>query len=135
MNSALLQRQAALAGVALLGAALAVGGSGDGGEAAVETPIARRVTWEAAQVSTFGAERFGRQTVCGITLTPETVGVAHPVLPCGVELVLAHEGREVRAEIVERGSVGQGNAFELTPALAEELEVSGTQTIRWRFAD
>jgi hypothetical protein len=136
MNPALVQRQAALAGVALLGAlgALALQRSGDGPASLAQTPIAPRVTWEAASVSTFGADRIGRETGCGITVTQQTLGVAHPVLPCGVELVLANGSREVRAEVVEKGNVGPGNAFELTPALADELGVTGPQVIRWRFA-
>lgn len=137
MNPALVQRQATLAGVALLGAlgALALGRAGEGGsEPAVQTPVAPRVTWEEARVATFGADRFGRQTVCGVTLTRQTLGVAHPVLPCGVALVLENRGQEVRAEVVEQGSVEAGRAFELTPALADELGVRGTQVIRWRFA-
>jgi hypothetical protein len=137
MNPALVQRQATLAGVALLGAlgALALGRAGETtGPPAAEPPVAPRVDWGDARVSTFGADRIGRQTNCGITLTPQTVGVAHPVLPCGVELVLANATREVRAKIVERGTVGQGLAFQLTPALADELGVRGTQVVRWRFA-
>jgi hypothetical protein len=92
------------------------------------------VTWEAARVSTFGANRLGAETGCGITLTAQTLGVAHPVLPCGVELVLANAGREVRAEVVEQRAVSAGRAFGLTPALADELGVRGTRVIRWRFA-
>jgi hypothetical protein len=136
MRPALVQRQAALAGVALLGAlgVLALGRSGGGAAPADEAPLAPRVTWEAARVSTFGAARLGAETACGITLTAQTLGIAHPVLPCGVELVLANAGREVRAEVVEQGAVGAGSAFELTPALADALGLRGAQVIRWRFA-
>jgi hypothetical protein len=137
MNPALLQRQAALAGVALLGAlgAFALGRvSEEPAEPAAEPPVAPRVTWEEARVSRFGADRLGQQTACGITLTSETLGVAHPVLPCGVALVLAAGNRELRAEVVEKGSVGPGLGFELTPALADRLGLRGSQMIRWRFA-
>jgi len=97
-------------------------------------PVTTRVTWDDARVSTFGADRLGRVTACGVALSARTVGVAHPVLPCGVELVLASGGREVHAAVVEKGSVGAGLAFELTPALADALGVRGRQVIRWRFA-
>jgi hypothetical protein len=137
MNPALVQRQAALAGVALLGTlgALALTQAGDGAAPSVgDTSTAPRVTWEPARASIVGPEQLGRETSCGITLTRETLGVAHPVLPCGVELVLAHGGQEVQVEVVEQGNVGAGVAFELTPALARQLGVRGTQVVRWRFA-
>jgi hypothetical protein len=137
MNLALLQRQAALAGVALLGAlgALVLGRAGEEvAEPATEPPVTPRAAWEDARVSTFSADRLGQQTACGVTLTAQTLGVAHPVLPCGVALVLANGNREVRAEVVEKGSVGPGLAFELTPALADELRLRGTRIVRWRFA-
>jgi hypothetical protein len=92
------------------------------------------VTWEAARASILQPGRVGSTTACGITLTRETLGVAHPVLPCGVKLVLARGSREVHAEVVEQGNVEAGVAFELTPALADELGVSRTQVVRWRFA-
>jgi len=60
--------------------------------------------------------------------------VAHPVLPCGVDLVVAYRGREVRTEVIERGNVGPESQFDLTPALAGELGVEEPTTIRWRFA-
>jgi hypothetical protein len=137
MNASLLQRQAALAGVALVGAlgAVALGSAGEEfsmpGVGAAPEP---QVGWESARVSVLDAGRIGEQTACGVTLTATTLGVAHSVLPCGVELVLSAKGREVNAEVVEQGGVGQGLAFVLTPALAEELGVTGTRRIRWRFA-
>jgi hypothetical protein len=137
MNLVLVQRQAALAGVALLGTlgALALTRTGDGGApSAGGTSIRPRVAWEEARVSILGPGRLGRETRCGLTLTRETLGIAHPVLPCGVELVLAHGSRRVQVEVVEQGNVGAGVAFELTPALADELRVTGTQVVHWRFA-
>jgi hypothetical protein len=134
MSSALLQRQATLAAVALLGtlAALALSRAGDDGRAATPA-VAPRVTWDQAQVSVLAAPALGRESACGVGLTERTIGVAHPVLPCGVVLVLEHDGRRVRAPVVEQGGVQGGVAFELTPALAGQLNVRGMQTIRWRF--
>jgi hypothetical protein len=137
MNPALLRRQAALAGVTLLGTlgALALGRAGNGeGPPAGQTTVATRASWEQGRVSVFGADRLGQETRCGVALTADTLGIAHPVLPCGVVLVLENDGREVRADVVEKGSVEPGRAFALTPALAAELGVRGTRVIRWRFA-
>jgi hypothetical protein len=137
MNAALLQRQAALAGVALLGAlgAIALGHLGeDSSVPEVAAAPQPRVGWDSGRVAVLDPGRIGEQTACGVTLATTTLGVAHSVLPCGVELVLSAGGREVNAEVVEQGDVGQGLAFMLTPALAEALGVTGTQRIRWRFA-
>jgi hypothetical protein len=138
MKAALLQRQAALAGVALLATlgVVALGGAGGGpAPPAEEAPPAAGPDWEEAQVSVLGAERIGQATACGATLTAETVGVVHPVLPCRAALVLSASGREIRTEVVEQGGVAEGVAFELTPALAQQLGVTGPATVRWRFAE
>jgi hypothetical protein len=138
----LVLRQAALAGIALAAAlgAIALGRADDGAEPAAEqtTPATSAtpttVQWEEARVGVFGRGRLSEQTACDVTLAAETVGVAHPVLPCGVALVLEHDGREVRTEVIERRAVRTGRAFEVTRALAEALGIRGETQIRWRFA-
>ena len=74
-------------------------------------------------------------TTCGVEVAAETLGVAHPVLPCGAKLVVEHQGPQGRADVVERGPVATGLAFELSPALAQALGVTGVTTVRWRFAE
>ena len=136
MSPAALQRQAALAGAALLAVLLLVildRSSNDSSEAAVP-PVAQAARWESATVGIFGRSRVGDTTACGTALTSETLGVAHPVLPCGVDLMVAYRGREVRTEVIERGNVGPEIQFDLSPALAEELGIEKPTTIRWRFA-
>jgi hypothetical protein len=64
-----------------------------------------------------------------------TVGIAHPVLPCGVDLVVSSGDRQVRTEVVLHGPVGGGRDFALTRALAEQLGIHGREAIRWRFAE
>ena len=133
MNAALARRQAALAGVALVGAlgAIALSRLDDDSDAA--PPPTAGVEWELASVSVF--EPAAEPTACGVTVTVETAGVAHPVLPCGAKLLLEHQGRQAQADGVEQGPVDPGQAFELTPALAQQLGVAGEATVRWRFAD
>jgi rare lipoprotein A (RlpA)-like double-psi beta-barrel protein len=75
-----------------------------------------------------------RSTVCGHTLGPKTIGVAHPVLPCNVKLYVEYGGKEVLTEVVDRGPYVSGREFAFTHALAEALGLHGTQPIRWRFA-
>lgn len=134
MSPALAQRQVALAGVALLGALGAIALGRADGSAGPVRPNTATAAWEQGQVAVFGQGREGEQTACRVTLGPETRGIAHPVLPCGVRLILEADGREVRAEVIERGTVGGGRVFDLTAALAAELGVEGEASIRWRFA-
>jgi hypothetical protein len=137
MSSAALQRQAALAGAALLAVLLVVVLDRSGGEetsAATPPPPASHAEWESATVGIFGRSRLGETTACGTLLAQRTLGIAHPVLPCGVDLIVSYRGHEVRAEVIERGNVGPESQFDLTTALADELGIEKPTTIRWRFA-
>lgn len=133
MNAPLVRRQVALAGVALVGAlgAIALSQLGDDSEAAAPPPAV--VDWETASVGVF--QPTAEPTTCGVTVTETTIGVAHPVLPCGAKILVEHEGRRTPADVIQRGPVATGQAFDLSPALAQALGVSGEATVRWRFAE
>lgn len=135
MNPALVRRQASLAAVALLAGlgALALGRleGGNGGAGAPGAP-AGASRWQQGLAETYVVDSL--TSACGVELTPETRGIAHPVLPCGVDLVVALGDRQVRTEVVARGSATAGAEFALTEALARDLGLQGTQTIFWRFA-
>ena len=136
MRPAALQRQAALLAAALL-AGLAVLGldRSDGPSAAAPQPtVTAEVRWQTAVVGVFGPGRYGERTACGVELTEQTMGIAHAVLPCGVDLVVSFGGRELRSEVIDQGPAEPDRRFDLTKALADALGVEGTQTIRWRFA-
>jgi hypothetical protein len=132
LNASLLQRQAALAGVALLAA---VGGLALGrDEAASPGPadaFAPATSWRTASV---GISKAGGSQ-CGQRVDETTAGVVHPVLPCRAKLVVQGGGRTIRTEVVGRSPVGLRHAFDLTPALAARLGVSASTQIRWRFAE
>lgn len=134
MSPALLVRQAALAGVALLAVLGALALGGDDGPRV--TPSADQVEtetpWQEAGVGVRG--RPGRRTTCGTVLGAETVGVIHPVLPCGARLVLRSGQRTETAEVVDRAAAGPGRDFGVTRALATRLGLDGDTRIRWRFA-
>jgi hypothetical protein len=134
VNLGHLQRQAGLAAAALLATlgVLALGKRGEEPTPAASAPPAIR--WESAVVGIVPARAYGRDTSCGAELDAASVGIAHPVLPCGVDLVVAYEGRHVRAEVVDRAPVGGGRDFDVTKALADSLGFSGRHTIQWRFA-
>jgi hypothetical protein len=134
VSPALLQRQAVLAAGALL-ATLGVLAGSDRGDEAVPIPPARvDVRWERAVVGVLPATAYARETSCGLKLSLGTLGVAHPLLPCGVDLVVSRDGGEIRTEVVERTAARAGRDFELTRALARELGVDREGVIRWRFA-
>ena len=139
MNTELLERQVVLAGVALLaalaGLALARGGEPAPGDVAVlppSPPVAGR--WYEAAVGTYGPGFYGRTTECDVKLTRATRGVAHPVLPCGARIVVAHRGRAAETRVIDKGPCGADQEFALTQALAAELGVTGVQIVRWRFS-
>jgi hypothetical protein len=137
VNAALVQRQATLAGVALLATlgALALGRWQDGPSSSAPPPVAvAGQPWKEAVAGILTAPGPAQETACGVVLGSATRGVAHPVLPCGVDLVVAYDDRQARAEVIERGPFEGGREFDLTQALARELGFEGTGRIRWRFA-
>ncbi len=136
MTGVLLRRQLALAAVALLAglAALAFGEPRDTGRAGVQAVPAADGGWYEARVGSYGTGLYGRATACGVTLEPQTHGVAHPVLPCGAKLFLSFEGREAYTQVVDRGPQGAGREFDVTEALAAELGLRGVEVVEWRFA-
>ena len=87
-----------------------------------------------ARVAPYGPTPAHRRTACNEPFTKETQGIAHPVLPCGVKIYLRFHGREALTEVVDRGPTVPGRDFDLTKALADRLDLHGTQTIQWRYA-
>jgi hypothetical protein len=135
VSPGLVQRQAGLAAAALL-ATLGVLVLGQrGGRSPTIRSTVPVVRWETALVGVLSPRAYAKKTSCGAMLDSGTVGIAHPVLPCGVDLVVASGDRRVRTEVVEQGPVGGGRDFDLTRALAEQLGVHGRETLRWRFAE
>ncbi len=135
MNSELLERELALAAVALVailgGLALSSAAETPGGSSA---PSVSSEPWHDAQVGTFGPGLYGTTTACGVRLNRTLQGVAHPVLPCGARLVVELGGRVVETRVVDKGSYGEGQEFALTSALGDALGVEGKATVRWRFS-
>ncbi len=56
------------------------------------------------------------------------------MLPCGAKVFLAYGGKTVLTTVVDHGPLTPGQDFEVTPALADLLDLSGVQTVRWSFA-
>jgi rare lipoprotein A (peptidoglycan hydrolase) len=122
-----------LGGVALVGIAIALALSQrssphHGAGAAGAGP------WYTALAAPYTAATTHRRTACGLVLGPRTMGVAHPVLPCGVKIYVRFGAKDVLTQVIDRGHTGPGHDFDLTIPLARVLGVQGVQTIQWRFA-
>jgi hypothetical protein len=76
----------------------------------------------------------GRSSSCGWLLRPGTLGVVHPVLPCGTKVFVELHRKRVYTQVVDRGPVPARDDFDLTAALAERLGLVGTEEVRWAFA-
>lgn len=132
MRSSLAVRELALLGVALLAAVgvLAVTESRRDHGPAGPQPEGSYT----ALAGSSGPAAFGRHTACGGVLTPDTLGVAHPTLPCGARIFVTYGGTTVLTQVVDRGPYTFGRQFDLTDALARKLGLKGVQTIRWSYA-
>jgi hypothetical protein len=137
----ILQRTIALAAVALVAcvATLALTGeASDVGEGSVvDVPVEGETTgagWYTALAGSRGPARDAEQTTCRHILTGRSLGVTHPVLPCGAKIFISYGEVEVLTEVIDTKLKQSGRQFELTEALAQQLGLEGTQQIRWRFA-
>ncbi len=134
------RRALALAAVALVGAviALSAGSLSDrGDEQAASVPEqvpVPGVGWYTALAAPYPASSARQRTACGHRLGPNTLGVAHPVLPCGVKIFIAYRENVVLTQVVDRGPNVPGRQFDVTRPLAARIGLAGTQRIRWRYA-
>ncbi|TML98187.1 MAG: hypothetical protein E6G03_00890 [Actinobacteria bacterium] len=139
VNPTLVQRAVWLAAITLVAAiaALAItrrdAGSHNNLPDAVAVPGTEN-GYYTAKAAPYGPSAAHRRTACGQPFLKSTEGVAHPVLPCGVRLYIRFQGKEVLTQVVDRGPNVPGREFDITKALADRLDLHGTQTIQWRFA-
>jgi rare lipoprotein A len=136
MSPAAAKRTVALGGVALIAAVLALAlGSPEPGRSDGRRTLPQPArTWYRALAAPYGATASRDRTSCGRRLEPGTLGVAHPVLPCGVKVYIAFEGTRVLTEVIDHGPFVPGREFDVTKALADKIGLHGTQRIRWTFA-
>ena len=140
MSAVLAQRQLSLAAAAVLGVvvALAIAARGDTAPRAAsrlpQPAVSELSGWYTALAGVRARPLAGRPSACGTLLDPKTLGVDHPVLPCGAKIFVKYGDKTVLTTVVDRGPFGPGREFEVTPALADLLGLSGIQTIRWSFA-
>jgi rare lipoprotein A (peptidoglycan hydrolase) len=133
VSPAATKRTLALAAVALLAAlvSLALAAPDRNHGTTLPKPAG---TWYRAVAAPYSPAAARGRTACGQRITARTLGVAHPVLPCGVKVYVRYGDKEVLTQVIDRGPKVPGREFDLTRALAAELGVVGTRTITWRFA-
>jgi hypothetical protein len=67
-------------------------------------------------------------------LSPDSLGVTHPVLPCGAKVILRSGNKQVLTEVIDNALVEPGRQLEVTDKLAQLLGIEGTVELEWRFA-
>jgi rare lipoprotein A len=132
MKSRLAQRVIVLAAIALLAAVASLAVTSARRDAGAKLP--KPVGSYTARAGSGGAGAAGKRTACGEVLRADTIGVAHPVLPCGVRIYVSYEGKHVLTQVVDRGPYVPGRQFDLTDALARRLGLRGVQEIHWSYA-
>jgi hypothetical protein len=90
--------------------------------------------WYRALAASRGPAGDAERTSCGLILTQRSLGVTHPVLPCGAMIVLRFRGEAVLTEVISNTLKSAGRQFELTESLARLIGLDGTQQVQWRFA-
>ena len=140
MRVPLLQRELSLAAAAVLAVVvgLAVASRDNGSPAAAsrlpQPAVSKLSGWYTALAGVRKRPLAGHASACQTLLDPKTLGVDHPVLPCGAKIFVAFHGLTVLTTVVDRGPLEPGYEFEVTPALAEKMGLTGVQRIRWSFA-
>lgn len=139
MTPAVVQRTVWLAGICFVAAIAAVAITRRDGDNSKKLPGAvvvpgTKTGYYTARAAPYGPSASHPRTACGRPFVQTTQGVAHPVLPCGVRLYIRFHGREVLTQVIDRGPNVPGREFDITKALADRLDLHGTQTIQWRFA-
>ena len=126
-----------LAAVALLAAVAAmaiVAQNGSNAGAAALTSAPAPAGWNIAFAGSRGATGDAQRTTCGQVLAPQSLGVTHPVLPCGAKVILRSGNKQVLTEVIDNALVEPGRQLEVTDALAKMLGIEGTVELEWRFA-
>jgi hypothetical protein len=124
----------AVAFVAALAAIAVVQHRDEGGRTPTFASAPAPTDWNTAFAGSRGAPGDAQRTTCGEILTTKSLGVTHPVLPCGAKLVLRNGSTQILTEVIDNKLVVPGRQLEVTPALAKMLGLSGTEEIEWRFA-
>jgi rare lipoprotein A len=92
-------------------------------------PVVALTIYRPAMASYYGPGFFGRQTACGLTLTPDLRGVAHRRLPCGTLVAIMYHRREITVPVIDRGPFSGTYSWDLTQATADALGFQSSGSI------
>jgi hypothetical protein len=138
VTGAVSQRLFLLAGIALLAAVVAVAfverHTGEAASAVTFSSVPVSGGWNRAFAGSRGPTGDAQRTSCGQLLTPKSLGVTDPALPCGAKIVLRYGGTQVLTEVIDNVLAQPDRDLEVTPALARMLGLEGAAQIEWRFA-
>ncbi len=90
-------------------------------DAAAATPVANVNVYRPTLATFFGPGLYGNATYCGLILTPLLLGVAHRRLPCGTQIAILYDRREIIVPVVDRGPFNEPYDWDLTQATADAL--------------
>ena len=137
MTARVAQRLLSLGAVALLAGLVAIAVVERRKEEPVQAPrgaVAAGGGWYEALAAPRPVGPDAERTSCGLVLTGRSLGVTHPVLPCGARVLVRYGGDTVLTEVIDNELVSAGRQFELTPELARLVGLDGTQEVEWRYA-
>ncbi|MDE3100783.1 MAG: hypothetical protein KGJ98_00955 [Chloroflexota bacterium] len=81
--------------------------------------------------SWYGPGFYGQRTACGVTLTPQTLGVADLTLPCGALVTITSTaGLRATVPVIDRGPYIAGRTLDLTYATRVALACTDLCTVR-----
>lgn len=132
-----MQRLLSLAAVALLAGLVAVAVVERRDEDPVSAPQGATAAgggWYEALAAPRPPAGDAERTSCGLILTSRSLGLTHPVLPCGARLLIRYGGETILSEVIDNDLKETGRQFELTAGLARILGLDGTQAVEWRYA-
>src|SRR5258705_12662045 len=92
-------RAAALAGIAVLGIAIALAvAHHKDHETALPAPAGQ---WYVALAAPYTPSKQKVTSACGVVIGPTTAGVAHPGLPCGAKIYIPSGGNQVLSQLID----------------------------------
>jgi rare lipoprotein A (peptidoglycan hydrolase) len=130
----------AILAIAAAGAPFAQASTGGASSSAAfggSSPEGQEVTFSPmkyAGASWYGPGLWGRQTACGETLRPKTLGVANKTLPCGTTVRFVYGGHVLITQVIDRGPYVKGRSWDLTAAASEMLGLEGVGKVGYSVA-
>ena len=132
MRPALAQRELALAAIAVLAGLIVLAVSVGRSSRSESSSLPQPVEWKTALAAPY-TPSVKKRTACGQRVDGHTLGVAHPVLHCGVKIFIAFNGKQVLTQVIDKGPAVPGREFDVTKALADKIGLQGVEQVQWAY--